>query len=1017
MTIVTDRRAILSYSWVGSDSNGQPLVDQPVFISYSFETTITALGADGRFNGESQAYIDSFRPLSAAQQTTARGAFQAWDAASGVTFLEVPAGLGDIKVGIFNFDLGGPYSSAQAAAYGGGGILIVSDKITQPSTQLFLHEIGHNLGFKHPFEGTYTLDPSIDNYATTVLSYTSGGTSGATLGTLDLDAVSYLYGTASEDGQQVLSWSWNAATATLSQTGFDAGGKIRGVGGNNDIRGGPGADDITLPGGGTNVVDSGAGRDTIRVSGYGLPGGSNTISSGDDDDQINLPTTGRFVINGGAGRDSVQFTSSYAVATTFALADALTTGNSLSNVESVTITGSTLGDRLTGGPTATTLFGLGGDDILTGGAGNDFLDGGGGRDRLTGGGGDDQLYLDIAGELTGLNIDGGSGNDVANLTFTDAVARTLTTSQFVLTAVESIRINLGAGNDIITADGPFASTFLFGAAGNDVLRAGAVRTDLYGGDGTDVLYAGTTFNFLYGGAGADRFVFESVAVSNSANGTDQIEDFQAGSDVIDLTAFRPTNVTIAPNGGTASYITATAGAETFRLFVRTPVTGADIAYKVVTGTEDSETLTGSADRDTILALGGADILIGGNAADTLTGGAGVDTFQGTAAELNGDRITDFAVGDRVRFINVSTAGSPAFTYVLSGNTLNFTGGSLTLENVPQNARLRASINALDASAEVWLQGVRNDFNGDGRSDLLWRNSNGQLSSWLGTANGGVQDNGAVVNQFVPTAWRIQETADFNGDGRSDVLWRNVNGQLSNWLGTANGGLADNGNVVNQYVPLDWKIAGTGDFNGDGRSDILWRNDNGRLSQWLGTANGGLSDNFANVNAFVPTSWKVAEIADFNNDGRADVLWRNDSGHLSQWLGTASGALIDNGTNVNQLVPNAWKIQDAADFNGDGFADVLWRNDNGQLSQWLGSASGRLIDNGAVVNQFVPNAWKIAGTGDFNGDGRADIMWRNASGQISEWLGTANGGFIDNGAVVNQSVPNAWQIHIEDYQAL
>ncbi len=319
-------------------------------------------------------------------------------------------------------------------------------------------------------------------------------------------------------------------------------------------------------------------------------------------------------------------------------------------------------------------------------------------------------------------------------------------------------------------------------------------------------------------------------------------------------------------------------------------------------------------------------------------------------------------------------------------------------------------------AEI-IRGVRNDFNGDGRSDVLWRNANGQLSSWLGTANGGLQDNGAVVNQFVPTSWRIQGTADFNGDGRSDVLWRNVNGQLSSWLGTANGGLQDNGNVVNQFVPLDWKIAGTGDFNGDGRSDILWRNDNGRLSQWLGTANGGLSDNFANVNAFVPVSWNVAEVADFNGDGRADVLWRNNSGQLSQWLGTASGALTDNGALVNQFVPNAWKIQDAADFNGDGFADVLWRNDNGQLSQWLGSASGRLIDNGAVVNQFVPNAWKIAGTGDFNGDGRADILWRNDNGQLSEWLGNANGGFADNGGVVNQFVPNAWTIHIEDYQAI
>ncbi len=97
--------------------------------------------------------------------------------------------------------------------------------------------------------------------------------------------------------------------------------------------------------------------------------------------------------------------------------------------------------------------------------------------------------------------------------------------------------------------------------------------------------------------------------------------------------------------------------------------------------------------------------------------------------------------------------------------------------------------------------------------------------------------------------------------------------------------------------------------------------------------------------------------------------------------------------------------------------MLWRNDNGQLSNWLGTANGGLVDNGGVVNQFVALEWKIQGTGDFNGDGRDDIAWRNDNGQLSEWLGTANGGLIDNGGVVNQFVANDWVIHIQDYQSI
>jgi hypothetical protein len=316
-----------------------------------------------------------------------------------------------------------------------------------------------------------------------------------------------------------------------------------------------------------------------------------------------------------------------------------------------------------------------------------------------------------------------------------------------------------------------------------------------------------------------------------------------------------------------------------------------------------------------------------------------------------------------------------------------------------------------------VKSVRNDFNGDGRSDVLWRNVGGQLSQWLGGTNGGLSDNFANVNQTVDNDWKIAGTADFNGDGRADILWRNVSGQLSEWLGTANGGFTNNGGVVNQTVGNDWKIAGTADFNGDGRADILWRNDNGQLSQWLGNTNGGFTGNGGIVNQTVGNDWKIAGTADFNGDSFNDILWRNVSGQLSQWVGTANGGFTGNGGVVNQTVGNDWKIAGTADFNGDGFNDILWRNVSGQLSQWLGTASGGFTGNGGVVNQRPGTDWKIAGTGDYNGDGRADILWRNDSGQLGEWLGGTNGGFTGNSGIVNQAVPLDWQILSQDYQLI
>src|SRR4051794_41074026 len=106
--------------------------------------------------------------------------------------------------------------------------------------------------------------------------------------------------------------------------------------------------------------------------------------------------------------------------------------------------------------------------------------------------------------------------------------------------------------------------------------------------------------------------------------------------------------------------------------------------------------------------------------------------------------------------------------------------------------------------------------------------------------------------------------DFNGDSRSDILWRSDTGVLGESLGQLDGGFAGNA-LVNVPVSTDWQVAGIGDFNGDGRSDILWRNSStGVISESLGQPDGGFAGN-ALVTVAVSTDWQVAGIGDFNDD--------------------------------------------------------------------------------------------------------------------------------------------------------
>jgi hypothetical protein len=426
-------------------------------------------------------------------------------------------------------------------------------------------------------------------------------------------------------------------------------------------------------------------------------------------------------------------------------------------------------------------------------------------------------------------------------------------------------------------------------------------------------------------------------------------------------------------------------------------TGTDGTNIMLGGPEDdtmfgfggNDTLSGGGGNDTLDGGSGNDVLTGGPGTDLMTGGTGVDIFRDSAAGFNTDRITDFLPGDRIQFTDL-TKGTA--NLVINGTTLSYNGGSLTIDTLGPGRFVQRDITG--GGFEVRLQqDAHNDFNGDGFSDVLWRSDTGQLTRWQGTKDGAFVASSVSAN--VPTDWKVAGTGDFNGDGREDILWRHDSGVLTDWLANASGGFDANSNNLFTSVPTDWHVVGTGDFNGDGRSDVLWRHDSGAITDWLATPSGGFVANDATVLGQVPLEWKVAGTGDFNGDGLVDILWRHDSGAVTNWLGTAEGGFVANDANVLASVPNEWHIVGTGDFNGDGIEDILWRHDSGFVTDWLGNENGGFSANDANGFAGVPLDWAVVGTGDYNADGIDDILWRQTGGEVTNWLGTPSGGFTDN----------------------
>jgi hypothetical protein len=264
-----------------------------------------------------------------------------------------------------------------------------------------------------------------------------------------------------------------------------------------------------------------------------------------------------------------------------------------------------------------------------------------------------------------------------------------------------------------------------------------------------------------------------------------------------------------------------------------------------------------------------------------------------------------------------------------------------------------------------------DFNGDGTSDLLWRNAaTGAVVDW--SMNGGTADGKATLR--TDPAWTVAGVADVTGNGTADILWRNsATGAAALWL--MNDGTESAASVLT--IPPGWTLAGAGDFTGNGTDDLLWSDAaTGTVTEWI-MANG------APVSSQVlatDSPWTVAGTGDFNGDGTTDILWRDAAtGSVAIWL--MNGGTESSGTGL--LTDPAWTVAGTGDFTGDGVTDILMRN------LFTGATELWLMNNGTIqstsVLQTVPT-WQVAGTGDFTGNGTDDILWRNTvTGAVTEWV--------------------------------
>ena len=256
----------------------------------------------------------------------------------------------------------------------------------------------------------------------------------------------------------------------------------------------------------------------------------------------------------------------------------------------------------------------------------------------------------------------------------------------------------------------------------------------------------------------------------------------------------------------------------------------------------------------------------------------------------------------------------------------------------------------------------------GANNTTTQNFQDLLGYWSMDANGGVlawdvvQINSVSVTGVVgQPATNVQtgnflkiyyfDRLDFTGEGRADYITE-VNGTFS--IQVLNE--VARPETTQTFNPgAGWKISALNDFNADGRSDILWRNlnsnevgiyllDNGIVQSWTSFG-------------FITQDWEVVATGALGGDSKGSIIWHNTNTHqYGIWLMQESGATVLPVWKEIGYIDPSWKIQGSGDYWGDGTDDILWRNVNTGTVQMWNYNFGEFA--GAVSIDGIPTSWSI-----------------------------------------------------------
>ncbi|MEV8376504.1 DUF2961 domain-containing protein [Kribbella sp. NPDC056861] len=270
-----------------------------------------------------------------------------------------------------------------------------------------------------------------------------------------------------------------------------------------------------------------------------------------------------------------------------------------------------------------------------------------------------------------------------------------------------------------------------------------------------------------------------------------------------------------------------------------------------------------------------------------------------------------------------------------------------------------------------------DFTGDGRDDVATFTRGTPADVFVATSTGtSFAGDGVKWHDFFATGTEIPQTGDFNGDGRDDLVTFTRGSTADVWVALSTGTGFAPSVLWHEHFAVGSEVPMVGDFNGDGKDDIVVFTRGSAGLVYVSLSNGS---------RFVEDGWlwhgsfglgtEVQSVGDFNGDGMDDIATFTRGSTAKVYVALSnSRSFVGSAVVWNGFFALGAETPDVGDFNGDGRDDVVTFTGGDAADVFVGVSTGGSFTGSTVQwNDFFAKGTEVPGTGDFDGDGLSDVI--------------------------------------------